>query len=165
MFFKYKDKEPKKIGDNIFVAEGAKVIGDVTLNSGSNIWFNAVLRGDDDSITIGNNTNIQDNCTVHCSKGTPTVIGNYVTVGHNAVVHGCTVEDNCLIGMGATILDGAVIGEGSIVGANALVTGNTIIPPNSLVLGSPAKVVKEIQVCEDNIHHAKCYCDLAKDYL
>ncbi len=165
MFIKYMGVEPKVTGEDVFVADGAKVIGKVKIGSKSSIWFNAVVRGDDDTITIGENTNIQDNCTVHTSEGFPTLVGNNVTVGHNAVVHGCIVEDNCLIGMGATVLDGAVIGSGSIVGANALVTSNTIIPPNSLVLGSPAKVVKEMNFTDDNIKHANYYVSLAKNYL
>ncbi len=163
MFIKFLDKEPCVIGD-IFVADGAKIIGDVTLCDGANIWFNAVLRGDEESITIGANTNIQDNCTVHIGYGFPTVIGNNVTVGHNAIIHGCKIEDNCLIGMGATVLDGAIIGKGSIVGANALVTSNTVIPPNSLVLGSPAKVVKENDFNKSNEEHALGYVKLSKKY-
>ncbi len=165
MLIKYLDKNPKLLSDDIFIADGAKIIGDVNIHKNANIWYNAVLRGDEDSITIGESTNIQDNCTVHVAHDIPTKIGNFVTVGHNAVIHGCTIEDNCLIGMGATILDGAKIGEGSIVGANALVTGNTVIPPNSLVLGSPAKVVKEISANEDNISHANLYVKLSKDYM
>lgn len=164
MFLRYKDKFPV-YSDNIFVAEGAKVIGDVKLSDGVNIWFNAVLRGDENYIVIGENTNVQDNCTIHIGKDNPTIIGKHVTIGHGAIVHGCTIEDNCLIGMGATILDGAIIGKGSIVGANALVTGNTIIPPNSLVLGSPAKVVKEIDVLEANEIHAINYVNLSREYM
>ncbi len=165
MIVKYNNTKPTIVDESVFIAEGAKVIGNVTLKQNSNIWFNAVLRGDDCNITIGENTNIQDNCTVHVDHDTPTIIGNNVTVGHNAIIHGCVVEDNCLIGMGATILDGAVIGAGSIVGANSLVTGKTVIPPNSLVLGSPAKVVKEISVVENNINHAKRYVSLSKEYM
>ncbi|MEM1044179.1 MAG: gamma carbonic anhydrase family protein [Bacteroidota bacterium] len=131
-------------GDN-FVAPTAAVIGDVTLDRGTSIWHGASLRGDVHFIRIGAGSNVQDNATVHVSRGThPAVIGGGVTIGHNAVVHGCTVEDDCLIGMGAIVLDGAHVGTGSLVGAGALVTGNTIVPPRSLVLGSPAKVVRSL---------------------
>ncbi len=164
MLIKFLDKEPSLADDSIFIAEGAKVVGDVALGKNVNIWYNAVVRGDLEKVTIGENTNIQENCTVHISPNFPTVLGKNVTVGHNAIIHGCTIADNCLIGMGATVLDGAVIGEGSIVGANALVTGNTIIPKHSLVLGSPAKVVKEVDYTEANIDHAVEYVDLAKKY-
>ncbi len=165
MLISHKNISPKLKGDNIFIANGSKIIGDVTLNSGSNIWYNTVVRGDVSKIIIGSNTNIQDNCTVHVGFDDDTIIGNYVTIGHNAVIHGCTIEDNCLIGMGAIILNGAIIGSGSIVGAGSLVTGNSVIPPNSLVLGSPAKVVKTIDVEKANISHAKEYCTLAQDYM
>ncbi len=164
MLIKFLDKEPSLADDSVFIAEGAKIVGDVTLGKNVNIWYNAVIRGDIENVTIGENTNIQENCTVHVSPNFSTTIGKNVTVGHNAILHGCTVEDNCLIGMGATVLDGAVIGEGSIVGANALVTGYTIIPKHSLVLGSPAKVVKEVDYTEANIEHAKEYLDLVEKY-
>ncbi len=163
MFIKFKWKEPV-CNEEVFIADGVKIIGDVKLEKGTNLWYNAVIRGDVNSVTIGENTNIQDNCTVHVSDETSTSIGKFVTVGHNAIIHGCTIEDYCLIGMGATVLDGAVVGEGSVVGANALVTGNTIIPPNSLVLGSPAKVIKEIDAIKSNKSHAIRYFELSKDY-
>jgi carbonic anhydrase/acetyltransferase-like protein (isoleucine patch superfamily) len=135
---------PRLDGAN-FVAPTAAVIGDVTLGCDASIWYGASLRGDVHFIRIGAGANVQDNATVHVSRGThPCVIGDGVTVGHNAVVHGCTVEDDCLIGMGAVVLDGAVIGAGSLVGAGALVTGDTVIPPRSLVLGSPAKAVRSL---------------------
>ncbi len=165
MIITFKNEIPSLLSDDIFIAEGAKVIGNVTLHAKSSVWFNTVLRGDISEIIVGSNTNIQDNCTVHGSDSYNTVIGSNVTIGHNAVVHGCTIEDNCLIGMGSIILDGAVIGSGSIVGANSLVTGNTIIPPNSLVLGSPAKVVKSINATQDNIAHADSYFKISLDYL
>ncbi len=165
MIIKFKDKTPNLLSNDIFIADGAKIIGDVTLHSQCNIWYNTVLRGDTAKITVGFNTNIQDNCTVHVSNEYNTEIGCNVTIGHNAIIHGCTIEDNCLIGMGSVILDGAVIGSGSIVGANSLVTSNTLIPPNSLVLGSPAKVVKTIDVQDINKTHAVKYFDLAKNYM
>ncbi|MFV0520400.1 MAG: gamma carbonic anhydrase family protein [Lachnospirales bacterium] len=164
MLIKFLDKTPKLDFDTTFIGEGAKLIGDVTIKDNVNIWYNAVIRGDESYISIDENTNIQENCTIHVSQNQPTTIGKNVTVGHNAILHGCTIEDNCLIGMGATILDGAVIGYGSLVGANALVTSGTIIPKNSLVLGSPAKVVKEKDFSEDNLTHAKHYVALSKNY-
>ena len=128
-----------------FIAPSADVIGDVTLGRGSSVWFHATVRGDVNWIRIGEATNIQDNCVVHVTNRTaPTTIGSGVTVGHSAVVHGCTVQDNVLIGMGAVILDHAQIGSDSIVGAQSLVTQGFRVPPRSLVLGSPGKVVREL---------------------
>lgn len=132
------------VGPDVYIAKTAVVLGDVTLGAFSSIWYNAVLRGDINRIVVGEYSNIQDNAVVHLADEYPCLIGRYVTVGHSAIVHACTVEDECLIGMGATILDGAVIGAQSIVGANALVTQGTVIPPGSMVLGSPAKVVRTI---------------------
>lgn len=131
--------------DSNFIAETAVVIGDVTLGSNASVWHHCVLRGDVNWIRIGEETNVQDHTVVHVTHGTaPTDIGDRVTIGHNAVVHGCTIEDEVLVGMGATILDHAVIGSHSIVGAQALVTKDTEIPPRSLVLGQPARVVREL---------------------
>lgn len=163
MNIKYEGSEPL-IEKESYIGEGCKIIGNVTIKKNVNIWFNTVIRGDINSVFIDENTNIQENSSIHVSDDAKTVIGKNVTIGHNAIIHGCTIEDNCLIGMGSTILDKAVIGEGSIVGANALVTRGKIIPKNSLVLGSPAKVVKEIDVAEDNITHAKEYAKLSKKY-
>ena len=132
------------LGPNVYIAKTAVVLGDVTLGAHSSVWYNAVLRGDINRIVIGDYTNIQDNAVVHLADDYPCLIGRYVTVGHSAIVHACTVEDECLIGMGATVLDGAIIGAQSIVGANALVTQGTVIPPGSMVLGSPAKVVRTL---------------------
>jgi carbonic anhydrase/acetyltransferase-like protein (isoleucine patch superfamily) len=128
----------------VYIAKTAVVLGDVTLGAYSSVWYNAVVRGDINRIVIGDYSNIQDNAVVHLADDYPCLIGRYVTVGHSAIVHACTVEDECLIGMGATVLDGAVIGAQSIVGANALVTQGTVIPPGSMVLGSPAKVVRSL---------------------
>lgn len=131
--------------DSAWIAPTAVVIGDVALGSGSSIWYGAMLRGDVHYIRVGERTNVQDLAVVHVSRGThPCILGAGVTIGHGAIVHGCTVEDDCLIGMGAVVLDGAVIGRGSLVGARALVTKDTIIPPNHLVLGSPARAVREL---------------------
>lgn len=132
------------LGPNVYIAKTAVVLGDVTLGAHSSVWYNAVLRGDINRIVVGDYSNIQDNAVVHLADDFPCLIGRYVTVGHSAIVHACTVEDECLIGMGATILDGALIGAQSIVGANALVTQGTVVPPGSMVLGSPAKVVRTL---------------------
>lgn len=162
MLYDFDGKVPI-IAKNTFIAESADIIGDVTVGEGSSIWFGACLRGDEGKIEIGRNSNIQDNATVHSE----TNIGDGVTVGHNAIVHGCTVCDNVLIGMGATVLDGAVIGESSIVGAGALVTGKKVFPPKSLILGSPAKLVREMT--DDEVESIKKnadeYVHLSKKYL
>lgn len=155
-----------QVAEDVFIAPGVVVIGQVTLKKGANIWYNTVLRGDVDKITIGEYTNIQDGCTIHCEHNAPTVIGNYVTVGHNAVLHSCQVDDCCLIGMGAIVLDNAKVGYGSIIGAGAVVTKGTIIPPNSLVLGCPAKVVKGLPANqgEENKKNADFYYELSNEY-
>jgi carbonic anhydrase/acetyltransferase-like protein (isoleucine patch superfamily) len=127
-----------------YIADGARLVGQVTLHAEVGIWFNAVLRADMASITIGERSNIQDNVTCHVDTNYPLVVGSGVSVGHNAVLHGCTVEDDCLIGMSATVMNGAVIGRNSLVAAGALVTEGTIIPPGSLVAGVPAKVRREL---------------------
>lgn len=149
-----KDKKPK-INKDTFVAETADILGDVTIGEGSSIWYGTVIRGDMSYVKIGKFTNIQDNVTVHLDTNQPTEIGDYVTVGHNAIIHGCKVGDNCLIGMGAIILNGAEIGENCIIGAGTLVTKDSKIPPNSLVIGSPGKVLRqttdeEIKTIKDN---------------
>lgn len=136
------------IGKSVFIARGAVVFGDVTLRDHSSIWYNAVLRGDINRIVVGHHTNIQDNSVLHLADDYPCIIGNYVTVGHSAIVHACTIGDEVLVGMGATILDGAVIGEQCLIGANSLVTVDSKIPPGSLVLGSPAKVVRKLTAGE-----------------
>ena len=133
-----------KIHPTAWVAPGAFLRGDVTIGEQVNIWYNAVLRADQESITIGKASNIQDNCIVHGDAGCDVVVGEYVTVGHGAILHGCTVEDKALIGMNAVVLDHAVIGEGSIVGAGAVVAAGAIVPPRSLVVGIPGKVKKTL---------------------
>ncbi|MEZ4698748.1 MAG: gamma carbonic anhydrase family protein [Rhodothermales bacterium] len=141
-----------------YLAPSADVIGDVVLGPFCSVWFNATIRGDVNTIRIGAETNIQDNAVVHVTGKTgPTYIGNRVTVGHSAIVHGCTVEDRVLIGMGAIILDQAVIGAGSIVGAGALVTGRTLVPPGSLVYGNPARVIRSLT--EEEIASIDVYAD------
>ncbi len=134
-----------RFDDSNFIAPSADLIGDVTLGSGASIWYNVTIRGDVNWIRIGEATNVQDNTLVHVTHGTaPTDVGARVTIGHSAIIHGCTIEDNVLIGMGATIMDHAVIGTNSIVGARALVTQRMHIPPRSLVLGMPAQVVRPL---------------------
>jgi carbonic anhydrase/acetyltransferase-like protein (isoleucine patch superfamily) len=127
-----------------WVAPNATLVGAVTLGERASVFYGAVLRGDVDSITIGDDTNVQDNVTMHCDAGTPASVGARVSVGHGAILHGCTVEDDCLIGMGATVLNRAVIGTGSLVAAGAVVLEGTIVPPGSLVAGVPAKVRREL---------------------
>lgn len=136
-------KQPR-LGKDVYIAKTAVVIGDVTLGDNASVWYNATVRGDINRIEIGHHSNIQDNAVIHLADDFPCLIGNWVTVGHSAIVHACTVGDECLIGMGATILDGAVIGEQSVIGANALVTQGTVIPPGSMVMGSPAKVKRAL---------------------
>lgn len=136
------------IAADAFVADGACIIGEVSLGSDSGVWYNAVLRADSDSITVGSRTNIQDGVAVHVDEDSPTVIGDDVSVGHNAVVHGCTVEDGSLIGMGAVVLNGAVVGEQSLVAGGAVVLEGTEIPPRSLVAGVPARVRRELTDAE-----------------
>ena len=132
------------LGKGVYIARGAVVLGDVTLGHHSSVWCNAVLRGDLNRIVVGHHTNIQDNAVLHLADDFPCIVGNYVTIGHVAVVHACMIDDQVLVGIGSVILDGAVIGEQSLVGAGALVTPGTRIPPGSLVLGSPAKVARAL---------------------
>ena len=135
-------KEPK-LADDVFVAPGAVIVGDVTLAEGASIWYNTVIRGDEGYIKIGARTNIQDLCMLHTTGGLSNMdVGADVTVGHNAILHGCVIGDRCLIGMGAVIMDNAVIGAGSVVAAGAVVLENTVVPESSVVAGIPAKVKK-----------------------
>lgn len=134
------------IDPSVYIAEGAIVIGSVELSPSVSIWHNATLRGDINSIFVGEGSNIQDNAVLHLADEYGIHIGRYVTVGHSAVIHACTIEDECLIGMHATLLDGAVIGKQSIIGAGALVTKGMVVPEGSLVLGSPAKVVRSLKL-------------------
>jgi carbonic anhydrase/acetyltransferase-like protein (isoleucine patch superfamily) len=144
---KFLRRQPK-LGKNVFIAKTATVIGDVTLGAHSSVWYGAVLRGDINRIIVGHHSNVQDNAVLHLADDFPCVLGNWVTVGHSAVVHACQIGDECLVGMGAVILDGAVIGKQSIIGAKALVTQGTKIPPGSMVLGAPAKVVRQLTKAE-----------------
>lgn len=143
MKYSYLDKQPE-VHESVFIAPGSHIIGDVKIGKESTVWFNAVLRGDEGPITIGERTSIQDNVTCHLYEGSPLVVGDEVTVGHNAILHGCTIDNRCIIGMGSTILDGVEIGEECIIGANTLISNGKKIPPRSLVVGSPGKVVREL---------------------
>ena len=163
----FKGTQPK-IGENVLLASGACVIGDTVIGKDSSIWFNTIIRGDVHSIKIGERTNIQDNTMVHVTAGQAScTIGNDVTIGHNAVIHACVIEDLSLIGMGAVILDKAVIGRGSLVGAGSLVTQGKVFPPGSLIMGSPAKVVRALN--DDEIaglkKSAEHYVATAKAYV
>lgn len=134
-----------QFGENCFLAENATVVGEVVMGDNCSVWFNAVVRGDVHSITIGNNTNIQDGAVIHCTyQKAKTVIGNNVSIAHNAIVHGCTIEDNVLIGMGAIVMDDAVVKSGSIIAAGAVVLAKTIVEPGSIYAGMPAKKVKDV---------------------
>jgi carbonic anhydrase/acetyltransferase-like protein (isoleucine patch superfamily) len=148
----YKGKHPR-IASSALILPGVHVIGDVEIGEESSIWFGSVVRGDVNWIRIGDRTNIQDRCVVHVTFDThPTVIGDRITVGHGAILHGCTVEDACLVGIGATVLDAAVIGHHSFVAAGALVTPGTIVPPESMVMGMPATVKRKLTTKEiDNL--------------
>ncbi len=154
------------IKDSVFIAEGAKVLKDVTIKENSSVWFNAVIRGDSNSIYIGANSNVQDNAVIHTSSDHKVEIGNNVTIGHNAIVHGATIKDNVLFGMGAIILDGAIINENCIIGAGTLIPQNKIIPANSLVYGNPFKIVRELTDLEKEkiISNALKYVNEAKEY-
>jgi carbonic anhydrase/acetyltransferase-like protein (isoleucine patch superfamily) len=131
------------VGADVFLAPNATILGDVTLGDRVGIWFGAVVRADRDRIAIGADSNVQDNCVVHCTPGFPVTIGREVSVGHGAVLHGCTIGDRVIVGMGAVVLNGAVIGEDSLIGAGTLVTERAAIPPCSVVLGVPGRVVKQ----------------------
>ena len=158
MFYDLENKKVKNNGEN-WVAPNASIIGDVTLEKNTSIWFNVTLRGDIENIHVGEGSNIQDGSVLHTDPGYPLRIGKDVTIGHLVMLHGCTVEDNSLIGIGAVILNGAKIGKNCIIGANALVTENKVIPDNSLVVGSPGKIVREVSneevilIKENAIHY------------
>lgn len=150
-----------------FIAEGATVRGDVSLGDQVSIWFGAVVRADRDRITIGDRSNVQDNAVLHTSAGHPLLIGEDVSVGHGAILHGCTIADRVLVGMGAVVLNGARIGRGSIVGAGAVVTEGMEVPPGSVVVGIPGKIIKETSAEQKNhiVENARNYWNLARSYL
>lgn len=164
MFYKFKNKNPKT-AENIFAAPGSKIIGDVEIAEHSSIWYNTVLRGDINNIKIGKYSNIQDNSTVHVDENKGVEIGDYVTIGHNAVIHACKIGNKSLIGMNATILSGVEIGEGSLIGAGALIPEKTKIPAGSLVLGVPAEIVRDItkEKILELKNHALHYAKLAAE--
>jgi len=153
------DKRVLIVGNDYFIADNATVIGSVIIHNDVSIWFNAVIRGDNDPITIGEGTNIQDGAVLHTDAGIPLDIGKGVTVGHQAMLHGCTIGENSLIGINAVILNHAKIGKNCIIGANCLITQGKEIPDNSMVLGSPGKVVREVtpEEIEDLKHSAEHY--------
>ena len=150
----------------IFLAPGAHIVGNVSLGENVGIWYNAVVRADMESITIGNNTNIQDNCTLHTGNGFPIVVGEGVTIGHNAIVHGCHIGDNTVIGMVSILLNGAKVGRNCIIGAGTLVTGKMEIPDNSMAFGNPAKIIRKLTSKEimANKENAMEYVKLMKEY-
>ena len=148
----YKGKKPE-VGKNVFLAEGSRLIGDVKIGEDSSVFYNAVLRGDIAPIEVGQQTNIQDNVSIHVSTDVPVKIGNRVTIGHNAVIHSCTIDDDVLVGMGAIIMDGVHIKKNSIVGAGTLVTQGREFPAGSLIVGSPAHISRAVS--EEELHHVR----------
>ncbi len=165
MIKKFKEKMP--VLKNCWLAFNALIIGDVACEKDVSVWYNAVIRADEANIKIGSRTNIQDGVVIHCDQNFPVLIESGCTIGHNATIHGCTIQENTVIGMGATILNGANIGKNCIIGANALVTENTIIPDNSLVVGVPAKIIRMVKEKEIsyNKENANVYIELAKEQL
>lgn len=148
MIIELPDRDGPEVAEGAWVAPTATVVGDVTLGEGANVWYGAVLRGDEDEIVIGAGSNVQDGCVLHTDPGHPVHVGAGVTIGHGAIVHGATVHDGVLVGMGATLLNGSVVGSGSVVGAGALVSEGVEVPPHSLVLGVPGKVRRETTEAE-----------------
>ena len=165
MIYDFNNISPKLDKDSWF-APNSVLIGNVTLKKDANIWFNATLRGDVEPITVGEGSNIQDGSVIHTDPGCPATIGKNVTVGHLVMLHGCIIDDDCLIGIGSTILNKAKIGKHSIIGANTLITENKVIPDNSLVVGSPGKVLRKVTNDETKaiLENAKHYVDGSKKY-
>lgn len=154
------------IDASAYIARGAVVIGDVELGAGCGVWFNAVVRGDIEKVRIGARTNIQDCAVVHVSAGNPCIIGDNVTAGHQAVIHGCRIGDNCVVGIGATVLDGAIVGEDCIIAAGSVVTHRKEFPPRSFILGTPARAIREVtsEEIENNRTIAAHYVERAAEY-
>ena len=144
-----KETKTPKIHESAFIAPGVHILDDVEVGENCGIWYGAVIRGDDSKITIGNNSNVQDNCVIHSRPNCPVNLGEFVSVGHAAILHGCTIGDGSLIGMGSIILDGAVIGKGCLIGAGALVKERMVVPDGSLVVGNPAVIKKQLD--EDRV--------------
>ena len=163
--YKFKNLKPK-LSANVFIAPSAEVIGDVSLEENSNIWFQTVIRGDVNRIEIGSGTNVQDLSMLHVTEVDPLIIGKNVTVGHSVILHACTIEDGCLIGMGAQVLDGAIIGEKSLVAAGSVVPPGKVYPKNSFIMGIPAKRIREITEAEvsEYSEHYRTYIKLAGEY-
>ncbi len=161
MILTFEDKTPV-VPESCWVADNATVVGDIVMGEDCTIWYGAVLRADSCSMRLGNRCNVQDNAVFHCDKNSPLTLGEGVTVGHSAIVHGSTVGDNVMVGMHATLLNGCVIGENSIIAAGALVKEGQVIPPNSLAVGVPAKVVR--QLSPEQIEHNRSAADHYVDY-
>ncbi|QQS48777.1 MAG: gamma carbonic anhydrase family protein [Acidobacteriota bacterium] len=166
MIIEYNGKQPK-IGKNVYIAPTATVIGDVELGDGSSVWFGVVLRGDEGRILVGAGSNIQDNSVVHTTEDVPTIIRDNVTIGHGALLEGCTIQSGAVVGMGAIVLHEALVGEQAMVAAGSVVTPGTVIPPRTLAAGSPAVVKKEISgsalaSVQRSAHH---YHELSEKYL
>lgn len=153
--------------EGAYIAPSADVMGDVTLGKDASVWYGAVVRGDDAKITIGSRTNIQDNCTLHCDEGYDLFVGDDVTVGHGCILHGCEIGSGSLVGMGSVVLNGAKIGKNCLIGAGALVTGKMDAPDGSMIIGSPAKVKRELtdeEIC-GNMESAAFYVECAKEHF
>ncbi|MFG6497051.1 gamma carbonic anhydrase family protein [Fictibacillus sp. UD] len=165
MYYKIGDREPK-VHSTSYCAPGSHIIGDVILEEQTTVWFNAVLRGDNDLIQVGKSSNVQDGAIIHVDEGYPVMIGENVTIGHHAILHGCTVKDNALVGMSAVILNGAVIGEGAIVAAGALVPEGKVVEPGTMVAGVPAKTIRNVddRLSEMITAGAKHYADKGVSY-
>lgn len=143
------DDATPQLAEDVWVADTAAVAGNVVMEEGSSVWFGTVIRGDNETITIGARSNIQDNAVLHSDPGSPLTIGEGVTVGHQAMLHGCTIGDNTLVGIGATILNGTKIGKNCLIGAHALITENKVIPDNSVVMGAPGRVIKQVPEAQE----------------
>ena len=166
MILTYAGREPR-IAPSAYIAESADIIGDVEIGENASIWFQTVLRGDIELIRVGANSNVQDGSVVHTMEGSPTLVGDWVTVGHRAVLHGCTIGNHCLVGMGAVVLSFARVGEGSIIAAGALVRENADIPPNSLYVGVPARFIRQLTEADRAFidAHASHYLQYKENYL
>lgn len=165
MIKKLRDKMPK-LNEEVFIAETAVIIGDVTLKKNANIWFGAVLRGDEAPISIGENTNVQENCVIHVDYGNSVAIGNGCTIGHGSIIHGCNIKNNVLVGMGTIILNGAKIGNNTIIGAGSLITQNKEFEDGVLILGNPAKVIRRLtdEEIEENEKACLNYLQLSEEF-
>jgi carbonic anhydrase/acetyltransferase-like protein (isoleucine patch superfamily) len=158
--------DAKVTGKALFIAGNATVVGDITIGKQVGIWFGAVVRADKDRIVIGDRSNIQDNCVVHTSRGFPVTLGREVSIGHGAILHGCTISDQVLVGMGAIVLNGARIGKGSVIGAGAVVREGAEIPEGSVVVGVPGKIIKQADAAQQQqiLNNAASYVELAEEY-